>query len=62
MLRVSDISSPSAFEAELRREELRDRRWRRRCQVIRVVSEALRRTAWIIPFGLAYLLRLLGWL
>jgi len=33
VLRESDISSPTAFEVELKRDELRDRRWRRRCQV-----------------------------
>jgi len=33
MTRLSQLSSPRDFDRERRREELRDRRWKRRCDV-----------------------------
>jgi hypothetical protein len=34
MLRASDISASSDFVLERQREELRDRRWERRCKIV----------------------------
>lgn len=62
MLRASDISTPSSFALERRREELRDRRWERRCRVMRVVGETFDRMSWALVLGGGALLRLFGWI
>lgn len=41
MTRLSQLSSAHDFETENRREELRDRRWRRRCRVALGFATAL---------------------
>jgi hypothetical protein len=38
MLRPSDLSTPSDFAIEHQREDLRDRRWDRRCKIAGVLA------------------------
>jgi hypothetical protein len=62
MLRTSNISTPSTFALERQREDLRDRRWERRCRVMRMVGETFGKTFWALVLGGGALLRLLGWI
>jgi hypothetical protein len=43
--RLSRMNSPEEFEAEHRREDLRERRWRRYCELIRELRGLFRLAA-----------------
>lgn len=61
MLRTSDISSSSDFVLEQQREDLRDRRWHRRCQVAEAFAVAVAKSSGVL-IGALTLLHLTGWL
>lgn len=59
-MRISTISSAEDFDLENMREDLRDRRWRRRLAILRAVRWPL--LSVVVSLGLSHLPALLGWL
>lgn len=59
-MRLSNISSAEDFDLENMREDLRDRRWRRRLTILRVARWPLLSVA--VSLSLSHVPALLGWL
>jgi hypothetical protein len=59
-MRISNISSAEDFDLESMREDLRDRRWRRRLAILRAARWPLLTIA--VSFSLSHAPMLLGWL
>lgn len=59
-MRISNISSTEDFELERMREDLRDRRWRRRLAILRAATWPLLNVA--VSLGISHVLVMLGWL
>jgi hypothetical protein len=59
-MRISNISSVEDFELERMREDLRDRRWRRRLAILHAARWPLLNVA--VSLGISHVLVVLGWL
>lgn len=59
-MRISNISSADDFDLEIMREDLRDRRWRRRLAILRAARWPLLSLA--VSLSLPHVPALLGWL
>lgn len=59
-MRISNISSAEDFDLENMREELRDRRWRRRLAIVRAARWPV--LSIVVSVGLSHVHALLGWL
>jgi hypothetical protein len=59
-MRISNISSAEDFDLENMREELRDRRWRRRLAILRAARWPL--LSIVVSLSLSHVPALLGWL
>ena len=59
-MRISNISSAEDFDLEKMREDLRDRRWRRRLAILRAARWPL--LSIVVSLGLSHVPALLSWL
>ena len=60
MVRASDISAPSDFSLEHQREDLRDRRWTRRCQVAGELAVAICKCCGVLAMCAVGVMRAVG--